>query len=181
MFRRVPFAVVVALALATALAGCGGEPAATDVSGLTLPLPSPPDTLLPPPDDTQPPDVTDSIPADAMFGGDVCTALEPDDFAGLGDVEDGGALSADSCEWTLDDGTVVVQLASADQFAQPATSNEEIAPIDGVGLDAIGVDLGDRYRIFVQVENGYFSVTAPTRRIAERLAADAAERSLPGL
>lgn len=167
-----------ALVLMMVLAACSGGTDTTDVSGLTLPLPSPPDTLLPPPDDTQPPDVTEALPPDAMFGGDVCTALTEDDLAFLGRVRDVAAASADSCEWQVGTTSVLVQLASPAQFAQPGTADQEIAPVDGVGIDAIGVDLGGEYRVYVQVENGYFSVTAGSRTTAERLAADAAERTL---
>lgn len=173
MVRRVVVMMMV-------LAACSGGTDTTDVSGLTLPLPSPPDTLLPPPADTQPPDVTEGLPPDAMFGGDLCTALVDADLAFLGRVRDVAALSADSCEWQVGTTAVQVQLASPAQFAQPGTADQEIAPVDGVGLDAIGVDLGGEYRVYVQVENGYFSVTAGSRIAAERLAAAAAERTLPG-
>ncbi|MFM2079233.1 MAG: hypothetical protein RJA49_3123 [Actinomycetota bacterium] len=163
-----------------ALVGCSGGSAAPTASGAAaFPTPAPPDTLLPVIVDTEPPDVTDTLPADAMFGGDPCSALEHADFSGLGTAGAPNLLSTDACEFPLSGSTVLVQLASPDQFARPGTSGQEIAPVDGVGLDAIGVALGDRYEVFVQVENGYFSVTADTRATAVRLAKAAAGRALP--
>ncbi len=169
-----------ALLAFVALLGCTESPDAPSSSGQgPFPTPAAPETLLPVVYDTDPPDDTATLPADALFGGNTCTALVPADFAGLGAPGEPVLASADSCAFPLGDGNVAVQLASPDQFSHPGNVDQEIAPVDGVGLDAIGVDLGDRYQVFVQVENGYFSVTAPDRRAAERLAKAAAGRATP--
>jgi hypothetical protein len=161
------------------LAACsaGGSSGPTETELTLVPNVSTSDTLQPPSSDTLEPDVTGSLPPDAMFGGDLCSALEKRDFAGMGRVRDTSPASIDSCQWTVGSGTVIVKLATPDEFARPSTENEEIAPLDGVGLDAIGVDHGDTYQVYVQVENGYFSVTAANRENAESLAAAAAPRA----
>ena len=74
-------------AVSLSCGGCCSARAAAPTSrpsgtvGLTLPMPAAPDTLLPVPDDTQPPDITETLPPDALFGGDLCTALVDGDFA----------------------------------------------------------------------------------------------------
>lgn len=169
-----------ALLALVALLGCTESPDAPSVSGqVPFPTPSAPDTLQPVVVDTEPPDNTDPLPADALFGGNLCAALDRADVSGLGAFGTPELASTDSCVFPVGAGTVVVQLATPDQYAKPGAEGQEIAPVDGVGLGAIGVDLTDRYQVFVQVENGYFSVTAADRRIAERLAKAAAGRALP--
>jgi hypothetical protein len=172
-------AVRAGLCLSFVLAACsaGGSSGPTETELTLVPNVSTSDTLQPPSSDTLEPDDTGSLPPDAMFGGDMCSALENSDFAGMGKVRDKTPASIDSCQWTVGSGIVVVQLATPDEFARPSTSNEEIAPLDGVGLDAIGVDHGETYQVYVQVENGYFSVTAATKAKAETLAAAAAPRA----
>lgn len=146
----------------------------------TIPEPETTDTLAPPLSDPEPPDTTLGLPPDALFGGDPCTALTDREMAFLGRVDEGTLATIDSCVWVVGgDEQVVVQLATPDEFATPAPNGEEIAPVDGVGLGAIGVDRGATYEVYVQVENGYFSVTAPDRSAAERLAALAAPRAVP--
>ena len=168
-----------ALCLSVALAACsaGGSSGPTETELTLVPNVSTSDTLLPVSSDTLEPDDTGTLPPDAMFGGDLCSALENRDFSGMGRVRDKTPASIDSCQWTVGSGTVVVQLATPDEFDHPGTADEEIAPLDGVGLDAIGVDHGDTYQVFVKVENGYFSVTASSRSKAEALAAAAAPRA----
>ncbi len=169
-----------ALLAFVALLGCTESPDAPTASGqVPFPAPATPETLLPVVNDTDPPDDTGTLPADALFGGNLCAALEPADFSGLGTLGTPEPASADSCVYPVGSGSVVVQLATPDQFARPGTEGQEIAPVDGVGLGAIGVDLGGRYQVFVEVENGYFSVTADDRRPAERLAKAAAGRATP--
>jgi hypothetical protein len=169
-----------ALLAFVALLGCTESPNAPSASGQgPFPTPAAPDTLHSVVVDTEPPDNTDTLPPDALFGGNLCGALERADTSGLGTFGVPELASTDSCVFQVGSGTVVVQLATPDQFAKPGVEGQEIAPVDGVGLGAIGVDLTDRYQVFVHVENGYFSVTAADRRIAERLAKAAAGRSLP--
>lgn len=166
------------LCAAVLLAACSTGGADTQETQLTLvPNPDTSDTLLPVITDDVETDDTGTLPPDALFGGDLCSALETTDFSGLGRVRDSSPLSIDSCQWTVGSGLVLVKLATPEEFARPGTADEEIAPVDGVGLDAIGVAHADRYQVYVQVENGYFSVTAPTQAAAERLAASAAPRA----
>ncbi len=168
---------VVCLAFTLAACSAGGSSGPTETELTLVPNVSTSDTLQPPSSDTLEPDDTGTLPPDAMFGGDMCSALENDDFSGMGRVRDKTPASIDSCQWTVGSGTVIVKLATPDEFARPGTENEEIAPVDGVGLDAIGVDHGDNYQVYVQVENGYFSVTAATKAKAETLAGAAAPRA----
>ncbi len=162
------------------LAACSTGGVATEETQLTLvPNPDTSDTLLPVITDNIETDDTGTLPPDALFGGDLCSALETSDFSGLGRVRDTSPLSLDSCQWTVGTDVVIVKLATPDDFARPGTADEEIAPIDGVGLDAIGVAHPDSYQVYVRVENGHFSVTAPTPSAAERLAGAAAERATP--
>jgi hypothetical protein len=172
VLRRV---LCLSFVLAACSAGGSAGPAETELT--LVPNVSTSDTLQPPSSDTLEPDNTGTLPPDAMFGGDMCTALENPDFAGMGRVRDKTPASVDSCQWTVGSGTVIVKLATPDEFARPGTTDEEIAPLDGVGIGAIGVDHGDNYQVYVQVENGFFSVTAATKAKAETLAAAAAPRA----
>ena len=166
------------LCAAVVLAACSTGGVDTQDTQLTLvPNPDTSDTLLPVITDDVETDDTGTLPPDALFGGDLCAALDTTDFSGMGRVRDSSPLSLDSCQWTVGSGVVIVKLATPDEFARPGTEDEEIAPVDGVGIDAIGVAHIDRYQVYVQVENGYFSVTAPTQAAAERLAAAAAPRA----
>jgi hypothetical protein len=186
MVRRV-------LCMVLLLAACSGTNEPSSASGVTLPLPPEPETLLPVPDDTQPPDVTDSIPPDALFGGDLCTSLEEPDFAGVdlggrgaGHLTSTGALSIDSCQYLLSVGSheyeVMVQVQSPADFRNPATSDQVVDEIDGLGLAARGLAhttaAGDEYEVIVKVDNGFFSVTAPDKDSALALAAKAVPRAL---
>jgi hypothetical protein len=166
------------LCAAVLLAACSTGGVATEETQLTLvPNPDTSDTLLPVITDAVETDDTGTLPPDALFGGDLCSALDASDFSGLGRVRDTSPLSLDSCQWTVSSGVVIVKLATPDDFARPGTADEEIAPVDGVGLDAIGVAHADNYQVYVRVENGHFSVTAPTEDAAVRLAAAAAPRA----
>jgi hypothetical protein len=165
------------LCAAVVLAACSTGGVDTQDTQLTLvPNPDTSDTLLPVITDVETDD-TGTLPPDALFGGDLCSALETTDFSGLGRVRDSSPLSIDSCQWTVGSGLVLVKLATPEEFARPGTAEEEIAPVDGIGIDAIGVAHADSYQVYVQVENGYFSVSAPTQAAAVRLAAAAAPRA----
>jgi hypothetical protein len=106
------------------LAACNGG-AATPTSGLTLPPPQAPDTLLPSVNITDPPIDTEPIPADAMFGGDVCTALTAADIAKVfgARLTDTGLLSVDTCRFLVGTGPkqvdVRVALSSLAEFTAP--------------------------------------------------------------
>lgn len=175
------------------LSACSGGDEETSGSA-TLPTPSAPDTLLPVPNDTQPPDVTESLPPDALFGGDLCTALTEDDFRGVsidgrgaGRVTDSAALSADSCQYLVQVGSreyeVVVQVQSPGDFLNPGVTDEVVDELDGPGLAARGVThataAGEEYEVIVKVENGFFSVTAPDQASAVALATKAEPRATP--
>lgn len=178
---------------AVTFSACSGTEEETSGSA-TLPAPSAPDTLLPVPNDTQPPDVTESLPPDALFGGDLCTALTEADFRGVsidgrgaGEVTDSGALSADSCQYLVAVGSreyeVVVQVQSPGDFLNPGTTDEVVDELDGPGLAARGVthvtETGEEYEVLVKVENGFFSVTTPDRSSAVALATHAEPRATP--
>jgi hypothetical protein len=176
------------------LAACSGGAEPTGGSSGGLPEPSEPDTLLPVPNDTQPPDVTDSFPPDALFGGDVCTALTEDEIArvsidgrGAGRVTDVAPLSEDSCRYLVKVGSreydVIVQVQSPSDFLNPGGTDEVVDELDGPGLAARGVthvtETGEEYEVIVKVENGFFSVTTPDQASATTLATKAEPRANP--
>ncbi len=185
-------ALVMVVASTAALVACSGSNATpTNASGLTLPMPDDPGTLLPVPDNTLPSEISTTLPADALFGGDLCGALLAVDFtrttlggAGTGRLLSAEPLSEDSCAYTVAAGskefTVVVQARSQGDFLSPGTTDEVIDEINDLGLAARGVDHGDTYTVIVKVENGFFAVTAPERASAVSLAAAAIPRALPG-
>lgn len=174
-FRRPARLLLVALVLAGSACSAGGT--SEPDPDATLPLPEATDTLLPIVSDTIAVETTASLPQDALFGGDVCAALELRDLSSLGATGRGIPQSIDSCVWEVEAGTVTVQLATEDEFDTPGGGGYDLVPLDGVGLRAVGIDLGAAFEVFVKVENGFFSVTAPTRDAAERLAAVAAPRA----
>jgi hypothetical protein len=154
------------------------DPASTDVG-----------TLLPVLTDPNVPDTT--IPPDALFGGDVCMALDANDvastsFRGVGraPLTATNSPSPDSCEYTVGSGTntasVLVQMISPDDFATPPASNEIVETISGLGLAARSINHGDTVEVQVQVTNGFFSVTTADLASARRLAERAVPRATPG-
>jgi hypothetical protein len=112
------FAVVVALT------GCTGN-GATATSGLTLPVPQDPDTLLPSENVTDPPIDTNPVSPNAMFHGDVCTALTPSDVTRVfgARLVDATPLSLDTCRFLIGNGAkqidVRVGLSSIEEFTAP--------------------------------------------------------------
>ncbi len=184
-------ALLVVVASPAALLACSGSNGTpTNASGLTLPMPGDPDTLLPVPDNTLPSDISTTLPPDALFGGDLCTGLLAADFArttfggaGTGRLLSAEPLSEDSCAYTVAAGskefTIVLQARSQSDFLSPATTDEVIQEINDLGLAARGVDHGDTFTVIVKVENGFFAVSAPERASAVSLAAAAIPRALP--
>lgn len=150
-----------------------------------------PTTLLAEVVDSTLPDDSVVVPPGALFGGDLCTALEEADFTrvviageGRGELLAFDGLSVDSCGYTVGVGdveyTIVVQAHTADDFERPPTTDEVRDDVSGVGIAAFGVARGDTaYEVIVQVANGYFSVTTPDPASAKALAGMAAERAEP--
>jgi hypothetical protein len=169
--------------LALAMVACSEAAPTTTGTPVLVPT-TEPGTLLPVLTDPNVPDTT--IPANALFGGDVCSALDANDIEstsyrgfGTGPLTDSSAPSPDSCQYTVGSGqrtvTVLVQLISPDDFAAPPASNELVEPLTGVGVAARSINHGDTVEVQVQVANGYFSVTTPDLASAQRLA----ERAVP--
>lgn len=188
------------------MAACD-EPAATPPDRTpdptaTLPYPSAPDTVLPDAVETLPVE-EGTAPPGALFGGDLCAALDDSDFGDVA-IDEVLPLSVDSCQYTVGDGIVIVvkALSEADFVAaQTPDTTPETAPdttpgttdptgtgdttpvtappvaLSGIGEEAFGIDLGDQYRVVVQVDNGWFSVTAPDASTARALARAAVRRA----
>ncbi|MDP2289851.1 MAG: hypothetical protein Q8M22_01595 [Actinomycetota bacterium] len=162
-------------------------PSSTPVTVGTVPIDSVATTLLPDVVISFVPD--DTLPPGTLFAGQLCNALTADDFDGVGIAGVGsGRLTAtqeladDLCGYVVrasgDDYTVLVRARTAIDLEQPAPSGEEIEPLSGIGLAAVGVIRSDdTYEVIVQVESGYFSVASPDRSSARALARAAAERS----
>jgi hypothetical protein len=121
MRRGLGFSLAAAAVLVTACSGGG----ATSTSGLTLPPPQAPDTLLPSENITDPPIDTSPIPANAMFGGDPCTALSQADIARVFNARlvDVSLLALDTCRFLVGNGAkqidVRVGLSTIDEFTAP--------------------------------------------------------------
>lgn len=135
-------------------------------------------------------DITVTLPPDTLFGGDLCTALVANDFASVridghspGELVDFGALSLDSCGYTISsdriDLQVLVEARTALDMQEPAVgAGVEPDVIEGIGLAAIGYAPTIRtYVVIVNVDNGYFSVTTPDASSATKLARIAAGRA----
>ncbi|MSV80871.1 MAG: hypothetical protein F2681_00795 [Actinobacteria bacterium] len=178
---------VLSLLALCALAGCYSENTDTSPTlGTVGNAPEPTATTLLPEVFNTESDLTVTAPPYALFGGDLCTALVAKDFlnirmAGLapGALINSGALSPDSCGYTVHSGRtdleVLVEARTAQEFTQPATTPDVIA---GLGLGAIGFEKADgTYLVLVKVANGYFSVTTPDPASAVKLAMIALGRS----
>lgn len=107
------------------LPACTAEDA-TPNTGLTLPAPQEPDTLLPSINVTDPPDITQTLPADAMFGGNICGALTSSDLSRVFNgarTFDIGLLSLDTCRYLVGSAAtpidVRVGLSSIAEFTSP--------------------------------------------------------------
>lgn len=135
-------------------------------------------------------DITVTLPPNALFGGDLCSALVADDFKSLridghspGDLVDVAALSPDSCGFTVSadrvDLQVLVEARTALDLSQPAVgAGVQPEVYETVALAAVGYAPTIRtYVVIVKVENGYFSVTTPDSSSAIRLARMAAARA----
>jgi len=172
------------LLLATGLVACS-ESAPTTTNAPPEPVNTDAGTLLPVITDNTTPDTT--LPPNAMFGGDVCSALTASDIestsyrgVGTGALTATNSPSPDSCQYTVGSATtatVLVQMISPADFAAPPASNELVEPLTGVGIAARTINHGATVEVQVQVDNGWFSVTTPDQASAQRLAARAAPRA----
>ena len=121
MRRGLGFSLAAIAVLLTACSGGG----VTSTSGLTLPAPQAPDTLLPSENVTDPPIDTSPIPANAMFGGDVCTAITAADAARVFNARlvDATPLALDTCRFLVGTGArqvdVRVGLSTIAEFTAP--------------------------------------------------------------
>jgi hypothetical protein len=180
MSTRRATTVVGALVTVSSLAvGCGtSSPPPPDTVG-EVTLDSVATTLLPDVVISYVPD--DTLAPGTLFAGLMCNALADADF-GSATLSATRELADDLCGFDVRQGgveyTVLVRARTATDLQQPAPSGEEIEALSGIGLDAVGVIRGDdTYEVIVQVEQGYFSVTAPDRATARALARAAAERA----
>jgi len=121
MRRGLGFSLAAVAVLLTACSGGG----ATSTSGLTLPPPQAPDTLLPSENITDPPIDTNPVPPNAMFAGDVCTALTSADVAKVFNARlvDVSPLALDTCRFLIGTGArqvdVRVGLSTIAEFTAP--------------------------------------------------------------
>ena len=184
-------AVVAVLLASAVVAGCHG-PAAEPVPNSVGSLPEPSDagTLLPVVVVTDPPG-EGTAPPGALFAGDFCTSLTEADisavvFSGLGrgSLSDVPTAALDGCSYPVAAGgeefSVVVTARSQADFAAPATGDEAIDELAGVGEAARGVTRASGYEVYVKVPNGWFSVLTPDATSATALARRAAERADQG-
>lgn len=175
------------MALLVVAAACSApvDTGPLDTSGPIVPT-VPATTLQP--IDTSPtlPDAT--LPANALFGGDVCTALTATDIAsvrlgsfGYGRLFVADAPSTDSCLYrVVKDGVetgVVLKLISPDDFLAPPAANETLTVVDRVGDDAEALVRDGSATVLVRVGDGYFKVSAPDLDSAVALARRAAPRA----
>ena len=149
---------------------------------------------------------TGSVAPGTMFGGNLCSALseaellsaassippsgtDPENVGSEESVVEPGpvgivAVSADACRFVVRDPvrySVLVRIRSVFDFESPdlddpagGTLVKDAVP--GIGSEAIGVERGVLYEVVVKVDDGFFSVTAPDRDVAVRLARAAADR-----
>ena len=178
-------------ALGVSLVGCSEGAPPTAVTGGAVPTESAPPSLLPIVVDSNVVDDTATLAPDTLFAGDPCTALAASDFTGVtfgglgtGRLTDTQQPSDDVCTYVLKVGAkemlVVVRARLAADFDQPAATDEETEVLSGIGNAARGVQHADSYEVFVQVDNGYFSVAAPDRGSARAMAKAAVKRALAG-
>lgn len=167
-----------------ALSACTGDstgPATT--SEFYFPEESVASTLLPVIPETLPPPDSVSVPADTMFGGDPCDALDSGTLA----VERTEYLSPDACRFTLAGAagaveTVLVRVVSALVFAdEPSGAVVESLVGWPSGVEAAWrVERVAGWVVMVQVDNGWFAVEARTERLARSTARAAVPWTIGG-
>lgn len=183
-------AAALALAVAITLAMCRPESS------------EPPDTVGVVPDqstttlielipDTDPPDPTaePTPPPRSLFGGDPCAALVAVDFTlviggiARGVLIDVAPLTDDTCGYLIavadQQYNISVQAVDVSAFGRQPGDDEERTALVDIGLSAYGVDGEAGYAVWVQVDNGFFVVTAPDQPTAIHLAEAAVGRADP--
>lgn len=94
------------------------------------------------------------------------------------------AVSGDACRYEVQTPlrySVLVRVRDVFALKSPDVTDPSggTLPVDalsGIGDEAIGIDRGSTYEVVVRVAAGWFSVNAPDRDVAERLARAAADR-----
>jgi hypothetical protein len=149
---------------------------------------------------------TGSVAPGTMFGGNLCSALtegellsvaslvppsgtDPENVGSEETVVEPGAVgvvavSADACRFVVREPvrySVLVRIRSvfdyeSPELVDPTGSTLVEDTVTGIGVGAIGVASGVLYEVVVKVDDGFFSVSAPDRQAAIRLARAAAER-----
>lgn len=166
-----------ALAVALVLAACSGESSApATTSEFYFPPDSAASTLLPVIPDTLPSPESVVIPPDALFGGDLCDALDTDEVAVV-KVE---YLAVDTCQFTLAGaaGEVVrIEVVTGAEFLERPSdaADEDLTGWPDTAEVAWSTAVFAGMRVMVRVENGYFGVTAPSLAVARRMARSAAQ------
>ena len=162
------------------LSSCSGSSAAP---GTTSEFYFPPDsaasTLLPVIPETLPPPDSVSIPPDALFGGDLCDALDTTEVA----VERVEYLAIDTCQFTLASGeTVRIEAMSASDYLERPSdaTSEDLTGWPETAETAWSAAVIGGARVMVRVGNGWYGVTAPTLALARRTARSAAQWVLGG-
>jgi len=184
-------ALILLTAAVFGVAACSEDAPQTVTSGGAFPTESAPPSLLPVVVDSNVVENTETLAPDTLFGGDPCMALTAAEIAavsfggsGTGRLTDTQQPSDDVCSYVVSVGSkqvfVLVRARLAADFDQPAATDETVEALSGLGNAARGVAHADTYEVFVQVDNGYFSVTAPLKATARALAKAAVQRAMTG-
>lgn len=166
-----------ALAVVLLVSACSGESSApATTSEFYFPPDEAASTLLPVIPETLPSTDSVVIPPDALFGGDLCDALDTDEVA-VAKVE---YLAVDTCLFTLEGSAaevVRIEVVTGAEFIErPSESSEEdVTGWPDTADAAWSVTVFAGIRVMVRVENGYFGVTAPSLAVARRMARSAAQ------
>jgi hypothetical protein len=189
MCRR-PLALFLGLLVLPILAACVSPDSAPNVTSGPV-VPTSPATTLHPYDTTV--DVTDTtLPPNAVFGGDPCTALTANEIArvrlgafGYGRLFRADQRSSDSCLYLVLKGdqatTLLVKLINVDTYNAPPAANETLLVVDGVGDDAAALTRDGSATVMVHVGERYVAVTAPDLDSATALARLIAPRMITAI
>ena len=177
--RRRSLSLSLGVLMLPLLAACVSPDSAPDPTSGPV-VPTSPATTLHPYDTTV--DVTDTtLPPNAVFGGDPCTALTANEIArvrlgafGYGRLFRADQRSSDSCLYLVLKGdqatTLLVKLISADTYNAPPAANETLLVVNGVGDDAAALTRDGSATVMVHIGSRYVAVTAPDLDSATALA-----------